>query len=184
MLWSLRWHWHAGALRAWAAVAALGFSIVACVLAGWWLRSAQREESIVEEQLARAARVAPPAPVAAPSPARDFTASLGPPQSAERLVGVIQGAAARAGVTLSSVQIQEQVATPDRLGRTELPLVLQGPYPAIKRCLIEILDRIPQATVARLQWQRLEGSAGTEARLHLMVWSAPAAPAAASAAKP
>lgn len=183
-LWTLRSHWHTGSLRAWAAVAALVLSTLACVLAGLWYRNAQRQEAIAQEQLSRTNRAALPIAVAPASTANDFTATLGLAPPPERLVNVIQGAAARAGVTMASVHVQERPAAPDRLGRTEVPIVLQGMYPAIKRCLAEILDRIPHATVARLQWQRMEGAADTEVRVQLVVWSAPVPAGAASAARP
>jgi hypothetical protein len=184
LLWSLRSEWHNGSLRAWTAVAAIIVLALVCVLTGLWYRSAHREESVIQERLAHGTGAVPPTATAVAGPARDFTATLDAAQPAVRWVEVIQGAAARAGLTLTSVQVQEQASTPDRLGRTEMPVVLQGPYPAIKRCLAEILNRIPHSTVARLHWQRAEGAVDTEARLHLVVWSAPALAGAASAARP
>lgn len=184
MFWSLRFHWHDGRLRQLTMLAATVFSAAACLVVGMSLRSALREEAAMQQQLASRAALPRPHAEAASPEKRDFTANLGGAQPADRLVHVVQAAAARAGVTLTSLQVQEYAATPERLGRTELPLVLQGPYPAIKRCLIEVLDRVPSATVARLQWQRSEGSADTETRVQLVVWSAPATAAAASAVRP
>lgn len=182
--WALRAGWHQGSLRTGLAVSALALSAGACMLAGAWYRSTQREESALQAQWARSAGTALPVTATDENPGRDFTASLGAVQASEHLVAVIQSAAARARVTLASVQVQEQATTPDRLGRTELPLVLRGRYPAIKRCLAEILDRIPHTTVARLQWQRVEGVAESEARVQLVAWFAPAAAAATSPARP
>ena len=181
MLWLLRLHWHDGRLAQWTVLAAAVLLAAACVVAGLSLRSALREEAVVQQQLVGRAPLPRPRTETASPEMRDFTASLGGPQPADRLLQVVQGAAARASVTLTSLQVQEHSATPERLGRTDLPLVLQGHYPAIKRCLGEVLDRIPSAAVARLQWQRSEGSADTEARVQLVVWSAPTA---ASAVRP
>lgn len=165
-------------------LAAAVMSAAACIVAGLSLRSALREEAAMQQQLASRAELPRPHAETVSPGKRDFTANLGGAPSADSLVQVVQGAATRAGVTLTSLQVQEHAATPERLGRTELPLVLHGPYPAVKRCLVEVLDRIPSATVARMQWQRSEGSADTEARVQLVVWSAPVTAAAASAVRP
>jgi hypothetical protein len=180
--WWLQDRWHQGRLRLWAGLAAATLGAVACLAAGAALLNAHGKEAATQSELASRRAVALPSATAM-AETRDFTAKLRASHSPDGIVEVIQSAAARAGVTLASVQVQEHVGAPDRLGRIELPMTLQGPYPAIKRCITETLDRLSSATVARLQWQRLEGTAETEARVQLVVWSAPAMAVPVSADK-
>lgn len=160
-------------MRAWLWAILTMTAVLLIILAGSWLRNARIEEAAVTVRLAEAVGLALPAAAPAAAPMRDFTASLGPVRPAEQLVEEVQQAAAGAGVALIALQVSEQAPRADRLGRTELPIELQGPYPAVKHCLAEILRRIPQSTVARLQWQRVEGTPDTVARAQLVVWFAP-----------
>jgi hypothetical protein len=103
----------------------------------------------------------------------DFTFDLRAPLPPAHLADLVSGAAARNGVVVSIMQINEVAAALDRLGRSEIALAFQGSYPAVKQTLAEMQDRWPSATVARLQWRRADNAEQTEARVQLVVWSRP-----------
>jgi Type II secretion system (T2SS), protein M subtype b len=113
----------------------------------------------------------------------DFTFYLRSPIPPAHLADLVSGAAARNGVVVSIMQINEVAAAHDRLGRSEIALAFQGSYPAVKQTLAELQDRWPSATVARLQWRRADNAEQTEARVQLVVWSRPRSVGAVSSTR-
>ena len=109
------------------------------------------------------------------APLRDFTARLPGVVDSSVAFSVVQSAAQRAEVAVTSVQTQEALPTSERLGRVELSVTLRGEYAAVKQWLTEVATRLGSLTLSRMQLQRVEGTSGIEARVIITVWSQAAA---------
>jgi hypothetical protein len=111
--------------------------------------------------------------LAAPVPP-DFTAGLpGEPPVAD-VVQMLSRACAQAGVTLAGLQATHRPASVAQLGRTELTVLVRGPYPGARAALDAVLQRYPAVTVQRLRMRRTSSPADLETSATLSVWGRPA----------
>jgi Type II secretion system (T2SS), protein M subtype b len=118
------------------------------------------------------------------APSGDFTAALPEVPPAADVVQMLGKACADAGLVLASVQATRRAATPAQLGRTELTVVMRGPYPAARRVLDDVVQRYQALTVLRLRMRRATSPQDLETAVTLSVWSRPAAdPGAALAGR-
>ena len=94
--------------------------------------------------------------VPAPTPlvARDFTASLPDTPPVADVVQTLSRACAQAGVALAGVQAAHRPANPAQLGRTELTVLVRGPYAGARSALDTVLQRYPALTLQRLRMRR------------------------------
>jgi Type II secretion system (T2SS), protein M subtype b len=182
-----RWHW---AIERWwhgpgARHAAVVAGVAAALLTAWAWQGAVQERSArtaLESRLAAPPGAAPPMLTArVTEPVADFTTTLPASISPAQALEVVQSAAARAKVVIDAIQVQEAAPTVQRLGRAEVSITARGSYADLKRWLAEATDRLPAATVSRLQMLRADSAAEVEARLVLVVWARPVAAEGAAA---
>lgn len=167
---SLSWLLLIGALTTSALISAA--SIV-------WHQKLQKQLLVVEKtnaELTRAASAAPGALIAA----SDFVSHLPGTANSQRVVDALQRAGREAGVSVTSITVRDSLPKPDQLGRLEIAVTAQGPYPALKQVLVEWLARFPSATVRSQQWRRVDtgspalgAGALAEASWVISVWTAP-----------
>jgi hypothetical protein len=86
---------------------------------------------------------------------------------------IVESAAQRHAVSVSSQHVQRMTPLPERLGRVDVTVAAQGRYADVKSFLAEVSDRVVASTIARLRLQRIEDRPGIELRLTLSVWSQP-----------
>lgn len=109
----------------------------------------------------------------APSVPPDFTAGLPEVPPVAEVVQMLSRACAQAGVTLAGVQATHRPAGIAQLGRTELSVLVRGPYPGARAALDAVLQRYPAVTVQRLRMRRTSGPADLETSATLSVWGRP-----------
>lgn len=125
-------------------------------------------------------------PALAPSVPPDFTAGLPKAPPVAEVVQMLSRASAQAGVALAGVQATHRPASSAQLGRTELSVLMRGPYPGARAALDAVLQRYPAVTVQRLRMRRTSSPADLEASVTLSVWGRPlqAEPVAATGRAP
>jgi hypothetical protein len=124
----------------------------------------------VREQAVAAAASAPPGE---PPAARDFTAALPDTPPVAEVVQRLSRACADAGVALAGVQAAHRPATVAQLGRTELTVLVRGPYPGARTALDAVLQRYPSLTLQRLRMRRTSSPTDLETSATLSVWGRP-----------
>jgi hypothetical protein len=113
--------------------------------------------------------------VSTPATSADFTTQLGPARSTSRFVAELQRASASAGVSVSSLTVNERAPAADALGRQEFSINLRGAYGPTKRVLAEVLGRFSAASISVLRMRRDAASGLVETAVVFSVWSAPLA---------
>lgn len=136
-------------------VAALGV----CVMAFAWQHSVAGRRAALELEAVQAAAAAASAAEVARAPvfpSKNWVNELPRTIQPLPLVQALQRASREAGVALVSMQLREQTAAEDKLGRLEVAAMLRGNYAAIKQALGDALAPFPSATVRSLQWRATE----------------------------
>lgn len=123
--------------------------------------------------------------LAAPVPP-DFTAGLPEAPPVADVVQMLSRTCAQAGVALAGVQATHRPASTTQLGRTELTVLVRGPYPGARAAIDAVLLRYPAVTVQRLRMRRTSSPTDLETSATLSVWGRPARgePAAPAARAP
>jgi hypothetical protein len=179
----LEYHLRHSAVR-WGLCAAAALAAVLLLGAGAWRWQAVQPQLASLQQQLDAARGQGNAqagagvllqPAAFTVPGSDFTATLPEVPPAADVVQMLGKACADAGLVLASVQATRRAATPTQLGRTELTVVMRGPYPAARRVLDDVVQRYQALTVLRLRMRRATSPQDLETAVTLSVWSRPAA---------
>lgn len=150
-------------------------------LAGWAVL--QRSQIINERTALETISIVPAGALAtgAAAATSDLSQSLPPLPTAARLASIVDVATRDAEASLLRINLTEHAATPSQFARMDAEFALKGPYPAIKRVLIEVLARLPTATVRRLNMQGndglpdAQGGASLQATVSLVVWGPPMA---------
>ncbi len=122
-------------------------------------------------------------PAPAPRVARDFTAGLPDTPPVADVVQTLSRACAQAGVALAGVQAAHRPANPAQLGRTELTVLVRGPYAGARTALDTVLQRYPALTLQRLRMRRTSSPTDLETSVTLSVWGRPAQGEPAAAGK-
>ena len=103
----------------------------------------------------------------------DFTAGLPEAPPVADVVQMLSRACAQAGVALAGVQATHRPASATQLGRTELTVLVRGPYPGARAALDAVLQRYQAVTVQRLRMRRTSSPADLETSATLSVWGRP-----------
>lgn len=178
------------AVRWWLCAAAALAAVLMLGAGAWRWHAVQPQLASLQQQLeaargqgsAQAGARGLPEPAAHAAPGGDFTAALPELPPAADVVQMLGRACAEAGLVLASVQATRRAATPTQLGRTELTVVMRGPYAAARRVLDDVVQRYQALTVLRLRMRRATSPQDLETAVTLSVWSRPAAHAAAAPA--
>ncbi len=103
----------------------------------------------------------------------DFTAGLPEAPPVADVVQMLSRACAQAGVALAGVQATHRPANVTQLGRTELTVLVRGPYPGARAALDAVLQRYQAVTVQRLRMRRTSSPTDLETSATLSVWGRP-----------
>lgn len=141
------------------------------------LQATTRQLAAVHGQLDQAREQALAAGASIPASvtlnARDFTAALPDTPPVAEVVQRLSRACAEAGVALAGVQAAHRPATAAQLGRTELTVLVRGPYPGARAALDAVLQRYPSLTLQRLRMRRTSSATDLETSATLSVWGRP-----------
>jgi hypothetical protein len=157
--------------------------------AGMRLQAARSQLAAASGQLdqarEQAAVMEASSPMRATPAARDFTAHLSDLPPVADVVQTLSRACAQAGVALAGVQATHRPASAAQLGRTELTVLVRGPYPGARTALDAVLGRYQALTLQRLRMRRTSSPTDLETSATLSVWGRPvqgeSAPAAGKA---
>lgn len=176
--------WHSGSAPWWfllvevAVTAALAASSTFA-----WKRVASQEVGLRAQQVqSTLAQGTQASPVASAPAYTDFVQTLPIAIDIQGTLSTVYGAAADAGVVLSSIQLQPRGGAQELLARTELTVSARGPYPKLKQVTYEVLARYPNATLAHLSLRRGGAPDQLETTIVIDVWGAPTAVASAASA--
>jgi hypothetical protein len=142
----------------------------------WWVNGL-RETHLAELQRLQAELSAPPPAAEVPAPSPDFTRSLPRQAPLQAVVEAMHKEASGTGLQVAELQVAQQQATVQRLGRTDLTVLVQGRYPDMKAWLAHLVERFPSLTLGELTMTRIAGSDQIQGRFLLQLWTQPLAPA-------
>jgi hypothetical protein len=163
-----------------------GLWVAAVLVAALWLAGGALRQQGLGSQLhtlhgqlddevrEQAAAINASLPVPASVVARDFTAGLPDTPPVADVVQTLSRACAQAGVALAGVQATHRPANPAQLGRTELTVLVRGPYAGARTALDTVLQRYPSLTLQRLRMRRTSSPTDLETSVTLSVWGRPA----------
>lgn len=169
MIWQREVNWTLG--RASAAQVGRWLTAIAVILAVCAISlhlQARASLSAAQREYAAVSALSSPSPASAS--AKAFVQRLGPPVTAEALAAQL-AELATSGVAVAGFTATPREPTASTLGRTEVQLQLQGPYPAIKQALAQLLDLNPSAVLAHLTMRR--EASGVDAQVTLWLLSPP-----------
>lgn len=178
LLIELEYRLQGGAVRWGLWVAAV--LVVALLLAGGAMHQKRLGSQLdamrgqLDEAREHAAAIDASLPAPMPRMARDFTAGLPDTPPVADVVQTLSRACAQAGVALAGVQAAHRPANPAQLGRTELTVLVRGPYAGARTALDTVLQRYPALTLQRLRMRRTSSPTDLETSATLSVWGRPA----------
>lgn len=165
---------------AWLALASAALALLAGL---WHLQQVERLDQARSTEAALRARlhqldVALAGKAASAADARDFVQALPGEASADGVLRLLRRAAVAQGVVIQMVSVSHKAATVQTLGRVQLSLSLRGAYVPLKSVLAEVLDATPAPVLQSLSLQRQSDPSDLEARIELVLLSAPQRPPA------
>lgn len=143
-----------------------------------WKRTVVQDASLrVQVHSAQAAlgqRASVP-PAASAQIYTDFVQALPVAIDIQVTLSTLHRAAADAGVTLSSIQVQPRASTHELLARTDLTMSARGSYLKLLQMTDEVLSRYRNATLGHLSLRRSGAPEQLESTIVIGLWGAPAA---------